>query len=446
MSLVDLSRFSKSTKPENHNFKEKHGMTLTNARSQLSGLLEHVAQSLDIPDEVHEEAVKKYEEVGHWLEEQDQKNGRREPLVYPQGSFRLGTTIRPMSEDHEYDIDLVYERDLRKGSVSQAELKQQTGEHLKSFVEHCKRSHRDAPTLTEGARCWRLDYPDQFHMDILPAIPDYEGRTKRTLHCKTAIEITDRDVREWQSSNPIGYGEWFKMRMLSQFLAKRAQMARGILEAKGMATNDEYTVKAAAEEVPEYKVKTPLQRAIQILKRHRDFYFKDDPDHRPVSIILTTLAARAYNNEADLVAAMLTLVRDMPKHIEIREVNGKHVSWVPNPINDNENFADRWQDPKYPSREIKFRGWLQKVDEDLTTALKGGGIQKVIDILGNSLGQSTLIKAASAIGVTAHQQSQSSSLSMTKGTGTLTVGVGTSAATTPVRRHTFYGDEPNQGN
>lgn len=421
-------------------------MTLTNARSQLSDLLEHVAQSLDIPDEIHEEAVKKYEEVGHWLEEQDQKNGRREPLVYPQGSFRLGTTIRPMSEDHEYDIDLVYERDLRKGGISQAELKQQAGEHLKSFVVHCKQSHRDAPTLTEGARCWRLDYLDQFHMDILPAIPDDEGRTRRTLHCESAIEITDRDVREWHSSNPIGYGEWFKKRMLSEFIAKRAQMARGILEAKGMATTDEYIVKAAAEEVPEYKVKTPLQRAIQILKRHRDFYFHDDPDHRPVSIILTTLAARAYNNEADLVTAMLTLVRDMPKHIEIREVNGKHVSWVPNPINANENFADRWHDPKYPSREIKFRGWLQRVDEDLTIALKGGGIQKVIDILGNSLGHSTLIKAASAIGGIAHQQSQSSSLSMTKGTGTLTAGVGTSAETTPVRRHTFYGDEPNQSN
>ena len=84
-------------------------MNLTNARSQLSDLLEQVAQSLDIPDHIHEEAVKKYGEVGHWLEEHDQENGRREPLIYPQGSFRLGTTIRPMSDQDEYDIDLVYE-------------------------------------------------------------------------------------------------------------------------------------------------------------------------------------------------------------------------------------------------------------------------------------------------------------------------------------------------
>jgi hypothetical protein len=420
-------------------------MNLTNARSQLSDLLEQVAQSLDIPDHVHEEAVKKYDEVGHWLEEHDQENGRREPLVYPQGSFRLGTTIRPISDQDEYDIDLVYERDLRKSGLSQAELKKQAGDNLKAFIEHCQEAHREAPTLTEGARCWRLDYPDQFHMDVLPAIPDDEGRTARTRHCETAIEITDRDLREWQPSNPIGYGEWFKKKMEPQFLAKRAALARRLLEAKGMATN-EFMVKAAAEEVPEYKVKTPLQQAIQILKRHRDFYFQNDPDHRPVSIILTTLAARAYNNEADLVDALLTLVRDMPKYIEVRDENGKRVPWVPNPINESENFADRWQDPRFPEREAKFRGWLHQVDRDLTEALKGGGIHKVIEILGVSLGRSTLIKAASALGMATYQQAQSNTLSMTKSTGILTSGAGASATTTPVRRHTFYGDEESNQN
>jgi hypothetical protein len=415
-------------------------MHLTNARSQLSDLLEQVAQSLDIPDHVHEEAVKKYDEVGHWLEEHDEENGRREPLVYSQGSFRLGTTIRPMSDQDEYDVDLVYERDLRKSGLSQTELKKQAGENLRAFIKHCRESHREAPTLTEGARCWRLDYPDQFHMDVLPAIPDDEGRKAGTRHCETAIEITDRDLREWQPSNPIGYGEWFKKKMEPQFLEKRAALARRMLAAKGMVTN-ELMVKAAAEEVPEYKVKTPLQRAIQILKRHRDFYFQNDPDHRPVSIILTTLAARAYNNEADLVDALLTLVRDMPKHIEVRDENGKRVPWVPNPINESENFADRWQHPEYPEREAKFRGWLHQVDRDLTEALKGGGIHKVIEILGVSLGRSTLNKAAAALGMTIFQQAQSNTLSMTKGTGILRSAAAPSVTTAPVRRHTFYGDE-----
>ena len=181
----------------------------TSARAQLGDLLEQVAKSLDIPAELHEEAVRKYEEVGHWLEEKDMENGRREPQVYPQGSFRLGTVIRPISDKDEYDIDLVYERDLRKESISQKKLKHEAGEHLSSFVEYLKESHREAPKLEEGSRCWTLEYPDQFHMDMLPAIPNDEGRAAGGVRAETKILITDKGLHEWQLSNPIGYAEWF---------------------------------------------------------------------------------------------------------------------------------------------------------------------------------------------------------------------------------------------
>lgn len=356
---------------------------LTAQQKQIADLLEQVARSLDIPDKLHDEAVKKYEHVGHWLEEKDANLGRREPLVYPQGSFRLGTVIRPLSEKDEYDIDLVYERDLRKGSVSQEQLKEEAGEHLRAYLKHCRESHQDVPTLIEGRRCWRLDYPDRFHMDVLPAIPDDDGRQSWKEHANTKILITDSDLHEWQPSNPIGYAEWFKGRMAVQFREKRAALA---MEAK-----------AAAEDVPEYKVKTPLQRAIQILKRHRDFHFQDDGD-RPISIIITTLAAKAYNNQANLLDALLTLVRDMPNHIETRKKNGKPISWVANPVNDGENFADKWEDN--PQREVKFRAWLKKVDDDLTAALTVGAVPEVIDLLGGVLGSTTVTKAASNLGIT----------------------------------------------
>jgi hypothetical protein len=219
-------------------------------------------------------------------------------------------------------------------------------------------------------------------MDVLPAIPDDEGRASWDSHARTRILITDRELHEWQRSNPMGYAKWFKARMAAQFQVKRAALAS---EAK-----------AAAEGVPEYKVKTPLQRAIQILKRHRDFHFQDDED-RPISIIITTLGAKAYNNQANLVDALLTLVRNMPKHIEFRKQNGKPVSWVPNPVNAEENFADKWEGK--PQREVKFRAWLKKVDDDLTTALNIGDVRDVIDLVGGVLGSSAATKAASDLGI-----------------------------------------------
>jgi hypothetical protein len=385
---------------------------------QLTDLLEQVALALDIPDALYDEAVRKYQNVGHWLEEQDARQGRRDPSVFPQGSFQLGTVVRPISEKDEYDIDLVYERDLRKASISQEQLKEEAGEHLRAYLENCRRSHQDVPELVAGRRCWKLNYPDQFHMDVLPAIPDDDGRAKREDHAASRILITDCDLHEWQHSNPIGYAAWFRSRMAVQFQEKRAALAAEM-------------AKAAAEDVPEYKVKTPLQRAIQILKRHRDAHFQDDED-RPISIIITTLAAKSYNNQADLLDAVLTLMRDMPKHIEARPRNGKRVLWVPNPVNDDENFADKWE--ANPQREIKFRAWLNKVNDDLTAALKGGGLHHVVDMLGRSLGNATLKKAAAALGIQTRAARQSGNLRMTSGTGMLGA-----SGDVRVKEHTFYG-------
>ena len=47
--------------------------------------------------------------------------------------------------------------------------------------------------------------------------------------------------------------------------------------------------KLEIEDVPTYRVKTPLQMAIQLLKRHRDIYFQNNNENAPISIIITTL-------------------------------------------------------------------------------------------------------------------------------------------------------------
>jgi hypothetical protein len=421
-------------------------MTVT-AQEQLNEILEELAKSLDIPDELHEEAVRKYEELGHWLEERDSAIGRREPKIYSQGSFQLGTVIKPLSDLDEYDIDLVYERDIRKGSTSQLQLKAEAGVHLESFVDFLTASHRDAPQLEPGRRCWTLNYPDQFHMDVLPAIPNDEQRAAGLRRSETSIEITDHSVRNWHTSNPAGYADWFRNQMLVELRHVKERYARNAFFAKSIVVN-EAMVKNAAEMVPDYKVKTPLQQAIQILKRHRDIHFKGDDGNRPASIIITTLAAKAYQNNASLLETLILLVRDMPKHIESREIGGVAVSVVMNPVNDLENFADRWQDEKHPERELRFRGWLEKVRSDIADALKGGGIPRVVNQLGASFGESMILKAAGNLGQAMLKHSTSGGLSMVKGTGSLVVASQTapSIATTPVRRHTFYGDSINHEN
>jgi hypothetical protein len=85
----------------------------------------------------------------------------------------------------------------------------------------------------EHRRCWRLNYAAnaQFHMDILPALPDAQRyQTKlllegyRTLARNStlsghAIAITDKTMphydlptEDWPQSNPAGYASWFAFR------------------------------------------------------------------------------------------------------------------------------------------------------------------------------------------------------------------------------------------
>ncbi|MDE0088143.1 MAG: SEC-C metal-binding domain-containing protein [Candidatus Poribacteria bacterium] len=352
----------------------------------FSSLLETISEALDIPENYYEQAVKRYESIGAWLERDESIVAGYSPDIYPQGSFLIGTVTKPISDVEEYDIDLVSELSLQKNKISQAYLKNLVGDEIKSYI---RENDINSP-VEEGKRCWTLHYADdvQFHMDILPAIPDAEP-FRQLLESKgyspsnwsdSAIAITDRTHPnytrihpDWPCSNPRGYAEWFRSRMEIQFNAIRKSLAESI--------------QLRVEDVPEYKVKTPLQRTIQILKRHRDIWFevnKSDYDEeaKPISIIITTLAAFAYNNEADLQEALSNVVSNMHKHIK-RDDNG--ITLIPNPVNPLENFADKWQE--HPIRKECFIDWLKQAQSDLTHALEMSDIQSVGKSLKSCLGE-----------------------------------------------------------
>ena len=103
-----------------------------------------------------------------------------------------------------------------------------------------------------------------------------------------------------------------------------------------------YLIEKQVEDVPDYKIKTPLQQSIQICKRHRDIWFEENKSHyhekaKPISIITSTLAALAYNNEGDLHEAFWNIVSNMHEHIK-RDIHG--ATSILNPVDPLENFAD----------------------------------------------------------------------------------------------------------
>lgn len=350
---------------------------MNNYSEQFSTLLEEIAKELDIPESYFKKAVDRYESIGEWLENDESNVAQFRPEIYPQGSIQLGTVTKPISEKDEYDLDFVSElKNLDKISITQEQLKTLIGNEIKSYAD---KNNIKYP-VEESKRCWTLTYADEvkFHIDILPAIPDGDA-FKQLLKSSgyplsnredTAIAITDKTHpsyrkihTDWPCSNPKGYAAWFRNCMQTRYDA----ILKSLMEKM-------------ISEVPEYSIKTPLQQGIQILKRHRDIWFelnksRYDEDAKPISIIITTLAALAYNNEADLQQALWNIVMNMSDHINYD--NG--TAFIPNPVNPVENFADKWQE--HPVRKTCFFDWLKQVKDDLTKAF----IQKDIQRFGESL-------------------------------------------------------------
>src|SRR5258708_4549935 len=108
-------------------------MTIT-PHQGLTGALEELAESLDIPPGKYKVAIERYTAVGNWLDALDSPLKPYRPRVYPQGSFRLGTVVRPVAHGREadYDIDLVCCLDTRHSGLNPHELKHLIGDRLKA--------------------------------------------------------------------------------------------------------------------------------------------------------------------------------------------------------------------------------------------------------------------------------------------------------------------------
>jgi len=342
-------------------------MNMYERTNKISMLLERIVEELDIPESLYLQAKNRYESVGDWLSKDDSPLTIYNPEIYPQGSFLLGTVIKPISNKDEYDIDLVcFLADLDKSETSQSELKNIVGARLKENDTYKKLLDE------EGRRCWTLNYANEFHMDILPAIADLDLQKRGGLH-QDAILITDKkkidqgDV-DWPKSNPKGYARWFFSRQEVIYMAIKKQLAD--------------LLKASIDDVPNYKVKTPLQRAIQVLKRHRDFFFsRKHSEYKPISIIINTLAAKIYQGQENIYSAIYDILQTINE--DIVKQNGNFS--IENPVNQDENFADKWnENEKLP---LAFFDWINSArDTFCRDVLKKEKDLEMMDVLKENLG------------------------------------------------------------
>ncbi len=314
-------------------------------KEQLNDLYERVIKTIEISDEMFDNAEKAYTDLGQWI---DDKTPTYRISIYPQGSFALGTVIKPIDDSEDYDLDLVCEFERQYGLTAE-ELKCDV---VKPLLKTYKKTSVD---IENKKRCWHVEYEElpNFHMDIIPAV-------HRRL-AKDYIDITNHDEEtdtyEYIGSNPKGYIDWFNQR--------KKEARKRLVENYCREHTERILCHADIEQLKEYNFKTSLQKAIQILKRHRDIMFEDDTKNvKPISIIITTIAAELYNNEDNIVDTLSNILNNAEAYIRRKMVGG--VYHIDNPSytgEDVENFADKWQ--KHPERKDAFFEWIRQAKCDL---------------------------------------------------------------------------------
>lgn len=402
-------------------------------KKQFSEIFETLGETLDITETQYNAAVSSYGAVGEWLAKPESSLAPYKPVIRPQGSFMLGTIIRPVCDDDDLDIDLVCELTGKNPQWAQYHLKQAVGNRLK--VNETYRNMLEE----EGRRCWTLMYSNSanYHMDILPSLvcngyntvlekafsstalgKDYETLAIRITDKKQNNYYTDTSTENWMKCNPFGYCRWFFATADVSTLRKTVVLSEAI------------------NPVPKYSVeKLPLQRVVQILKRHRDMMFNGDED-KPISIIITTLASRAYDKETYIIDALTNVVTNMSNYIENRydPNTGKFVKWIPNPVNSDENFADKWVE--HPQREKNFYKWLNQIELDIQAVVQKRGLQYIAEAMKKPFGEQAVTKTFTTFGERNRNLRESGVLKMAAGTGILSMAGNIVAAA-----HNFHGND-----
>lgn len=307
---------------------------------------------LELPPEKHAAAKKRYEELGRHVASK-LGIGENEAHVVVQGSMRTQTAIAGDGREN-FDIDVVVKLcgPRFEGLRESEPFFNKFGTSLEGLSGAGKPDPKN--------RCWRLPYPGEpFYFDVTPAIPMSEEVTGTDLRVRDPATV-------WSPSNPEEFADWFCRIADKRFPFQEEQLRKLAVEAK--TTVDPLPLGGVG-------IADILRRAVQLMKLHRDRYYKDQPDAqregKPISVILVTLAAKAYDqivtHEAhaysSAIEVVLEVVDRMPSLIQrgLLEIRVDNPA-LPGPR--GENFAEKWNTDK-SLRDSQFKAWHGQLMDDL---------------------------------------------------------------------------------
>lgn len=372
-------------------------MVVPSFSTQLDDLLARICGKLQITPTQYRMAETRYRAIGEWLAADGSQLAIYKPQIYSQGSLRIGTTVKPLLTQ-EYDLDLVCE-------IKASHLLFPNPIELLNLVEARLRQHDTYKVMLERKnRCIRVNYANEFHLDILPACPDLTSGL-------TCVVVPDRTALCWKHSNPRGYARWFD------------GVAEDI-QVKAIRLAEPLPDQVAAEDM------VVLKLTAQLLKRWRDLAFARNLDVAPISIVLTTLAGHFYRRQDSVNEALTSILEGIVSAIP---VTGRLK--VCNPSNAKEDLSERWD--RHPEAYQAFVKGITDFAMQWRKVNAQRGIPQIFSFLEQLFGESL---AKNVIGEQAQfieAERKAGRLAVTASSGAI-VSAGT-LNSTPIRHNTFYG-------
>ncbi|MBK0089391.1 nucleotidyltransferase [Erwinia sp. S59] len=397
----------------------------TTQKQHIANILEALTETLDLTDTQYRQIQQAYRGVGTWLAESDDPL-LRETMIYSQGSVRLNTTVKP-GPDEPFDIDLI---------CYLPHVGSESGTDVLDAVERRLNEHERYKTMFERLpRGFRINYAALYHLDITPGT-DYYGTVELKGH---PLWVTDRKTF-WKESNPDGYARWF-----DGISEKEPLRLEAIFEA---AAADSALNKSLAP-LPDHTRKKLLNRIVQILKRHRDEWCNDQNEDtytlKPISAIITTLAAqayqriiderRAYDNDLDIIIDVIELIPNFIK-------TGAEGYQVLNPSMPAENFAEKWNiiDADKGQKLIAtFKEWHKAVWQSFSVISASVGQDNLLENISNNFGDAPVRMVREQMVDNLGTLRRTGRLGLASGTGSLITGTASAVQQNPVPSNTFYG-------
>ena len=276
-------------------------------------LIVGICKKLQLPARLYEQANDRYRTISEILSS-DGAFKSIDVRMYAQGSFRLMTTVKPLHKN-EFDLDFVV--DIPSAyNMTPRELY----EHIYRILTN-DGIHNDM--VERKSRCIRLNYANDFHMDIMPGKKVDEGTNE--------IIVPDRELSRWyHHSNPIGYADWFENQAKDHI--------RYYLKTQR-------SIRASVEPIQDQEIAEhlePLRRAVQLVKRYRDVYCEANNKEPVRSIVICTLLGEisgSYSSE-------ICIIRDFCNYVnaKIQLANGTPFE-VKNPVVD-EILSEKWKEDR----------------------------------------------------------------------------------------------------